>query len=238
MSFTKLLATGRSLIGMKDHDCPYRMRRKNLLPKFESTKNPFATPAKVEPARVETIATGAVAATNNCVGPMETSLLFDAQLKPAVKVDATVVPVKESRPAPAQSIPVHVAPKAASPVMELPTVKPVATRPTTQGKPASKPVGFPAWMKKLNPLEYLPIRQPDVPRGKSKTGRTPVQADFAWENVKVVRNDLNDTDLAVVTVPAAGKAASEQRSPSLQRTEPTTLNRLSARFFGAGQPQV
>jgi hypothetical protein len=237
MSFTKLLATGKSLIGMKDQDCPYRMRRKNLLPKFESTKNPFATPAKVE-AIAATSGNGTVVATNNCVGPMETSLLFDAQLKPAVKVDAIVVPVKESRPAPAQSIPVRVAPKPASAALELPTVKPVATQPATQGRPASKPVGFPAWMKKLNPLAHLPVRQSSGQHGKSKTGRTPVQADFAWENVKVVRNDLNDTDLAVVTVPAAGKAVSERRSPSLQRTEPTTLNRLTARFFGTGQPQV
>ena len=242
MSFTKLLATGKSLIGMKDQDCPYRMRRENLLPKFESTKNPFAVPAKVEPVKVEPIATATVAPLSAQTGVMETSLLFDAQLKPVVKAEVVVVPIQETKPAPAQLVPVKVAPKVAAPVMELPVANPVSTQPATRNistpaaAPVPKPSGLPAWVKKVNPLSYLPGHSGGAVR--SKVGRTPVQTELSLEKVKVVRNDLNDTDLTVVAVPAAGKAVSGKSAASLQKTEPNTLNRMTARFFGVGQPQV
>src|SRR5579883_2890031 len=91
MSFSRLLAAGTSLVGMTNAQTPYRMREENLLPKFESKKNPFAAPKteahNAAPAKVE-----AVAATSAVkVAPMETYPLFDAQLKPAVAC-ATVEP--------------------------------------------------------------------------------------------------------------------------------------------------
>ena len=253
MSFTTLLATGRSLIGMKDQDCPYRMRRQNLLPRFESAKNPFAIPAKAEPAMVDALAAATVAPTvsvaNGQSKAMETSPLFDAQLNPAVKPVVAVAPVKESKPVAA-----NVMAKAASPVMELPSANiaptqhairpPTAalakvgnTPPPALSVPVAKPSVFPEWMKKINPLSYFAASKPN-PAAKLKAGRTPVQAELLLEKVKVVRNDLNDSDLEVHSVPAAGKAAGELRSPFSERAEPTTINRLSARFFGAGQPQA
>jgi hypothetical protein len=238
MSFTKLLATGKSLIGMKDQDCPYRMRRENLLPKFESTKNPFAVPAKVEPVKLESVATATVAPLSSQTGAMETSLLFDAQLKPVVKAEAAAVPTPEPKPEPAQPHPVKVSPKVAAPVMELPVVNPVSTQHATRNTPtpSAKPSGLPAWVKKVNPLSYLPGQSGGA--AKPKAGRTAVQTELSLEKVKVMRNDLNDTDLAVVAVPAAGKAASGKSATSLQKAESNTLNRMTARFFGVGQPQV
>lgn len=43
MSLGRLLKSGKSLVGCKESESHYRMRRKNLLPKFGSQKNPFAT---------------------------------------------------------------------------------------------------------------------------------------------------------------------------------------------------
>jgi hypothetical protein len=37
----RLLAAGKSLVGLQDMENRYRMRRRNLLPKFGSSRNPF-----------------------------------------------------------------------------------------------------------------------------------------------------------------------------------------------------
>jgi hypothetical protein len=49
----RLLTTGRSLVNLKNSAGQYRIRRKNLLPKFGSRKNPFAPPAAPAPVQVE-----------------------------------------------------------------------------------------------------------------------------------------------------------------------------------------
>jgi hypothetical protein len=104
MSFLQLFAAGKGLIGMTDGHTPYRMRRESQLPKFHSMKNPFAPqakndagtvePGKSQPIRAESAATPAPAhapAPSPApvkVAPMETYPLFDAELKPAVTVNA------------------------------------------------------------------------------------------------------------------------------------------------------
>ena len=45
MSLMRLLTSGKSLVGLETVESRYRMRSRHLLPKFGSTKNPFATPA-------------------------------------------------------------------------------------------------------------------------------------------------------------------------------------------------
>jgi hypothetical protein len=61
-----------------------------------------------------------------------------------------------------------------------------------------------------------------------------VQTELSLEKVKVVRNDLNETDLEVIAARPAPKidknvvrSACEQRSAA----EPTVLSRLTSRFF-------
>lgn len=55
MSLGRLLTSGKSLVGLQNHECRYEMRPKNLLPKFGSDKNPFLTKPKPQPVRVETV---------------------------------------------------------------------------------------------------------------------------------------------------------------------------------------
>jgi hypothetical protein len=54
MSLVRLLAAGKSLVGMRDTASRYRMNKQGMLPKFVSPKNPFATPAESEPAPKKT----------------------------------------------------------------------------------------------------------------------------------------------------------------------------------------
>ena len=49
MSLGKLLATGRSLVGGAPDEGRYNISSRNRLPKFGSTKNPFAPSATSEP---------------------------------------------------------------------------------------------------------------------------------------------------------------------------------------------
>jgi hypothetical protein len=41
MSLLRLLTTGKSLVGVRDSETPYRVTRQRLLPRFGPTKNPF-----------------------------------------------------------------------------------------------------------------------------------------------------------------------------------------------------
>ena len=236
MSVLRLLATGKSLIGMKDASSPYRMRTANLLPKFESTKNPFApkkelaqaevviAPAKAEPAR------------------LETPPLFDAQLQPAV----TPRPVMESKPVLTPPIAIKVEFKPALAGAIVPIAKPISQPPAIRAAtisvpsaPTAKRTPLFAWVKKVNPLAYLPARESESSRAKSKVGRTPVQGELSLEKVKVIRNDLNDADLEVIAArPSGTPVLTGPRLQPLVRTETTTISRMTARFFGAGQPQV
>ncbi|MBC8095282.1 MAG: hypothetical protein H7Y43_05680 [Akkermansiaceae bacterium] len=52
MSLGKLLTSGKCLVGLNDNEGRYEMRSKNLLPKFGSARNPFAT-TRPQPLQVE-----------------------------------------------------------------------------------------------------------------------------------------------------------------------------------------
>ncbi|HZQ46255.1 MAG TPA: hypothetical protein VFC07_04525, partial [Verrucomicrobiae bacterium] len=210
MSLLRLLAAGRSLIGMRETVSPYRMRTANLLPKFGSPKNPFMCAPKTEPANPEPAA--ATPAT------------------PAVPAAAVKPATAKTEPAKMETISLFDAKPVASPmpakVAEAPSltgqpVKPelVQTQPAAAAKvaPARKPLPLPLaeWVKKLNPLQYLTARAPDAKKSiRSKGARTPVQAELSLEKVKVVRNDLSDTDLAVI--PAKPAAVPNAAGPMIQ----------------------
>lgn len=235
------------MIGMRNTHSPYRMRTENLLPKFESAKNPFAhstkasqtvAPAKTDSATIVAAPELPVLVVAPEIKPaptvMPTEFLFDDQAQPAVvpvivkEVQAVEsVPVAKEEVALNMAAPAEVIPQ----TLELqPVAKVAPVAPVTPKAPM-----FSGLMKKVNPLAYLPAREAVKPARP----RTAVQTELSLERVKVVRNDLSDTDLEVIPAKLAGKP--ENPAPRLQpaaRTEETALGRLTSRFFGAGQPQV
>jgi hypothetical protein len=70
MSLMRLLTSGKSLVGLETVESRYRMRSRHLLPKFGSSKNPFAAPAPnsqsqaAEPSAEPTLTPEEVAAAN------------------------------------------------------------------------------------------------------------------------------------------------------------------------------
>jgi hypothetical protein len=160
MSLVRLLATGKSLVGLHDNESRYRVNSKKLLPKFNE-QNPFGgcgVPASL-PSQV-------------------------AEGSPAV------VPV---------------------PDMQEPTTEKLETRTPAPAKAEVK--GFwSRWIERLRNLKRRkPAKAPSAIPRFDKT-RLPVQAELSLERVKVVRNDLSESDLAIVTVSSTASRPRPARS--------------------------
>jgi hypothetical protein len=237
MSLGKLLAAGRGLMGIRDNGSRYQMRTEALLPKFHSDKNPFGTSPVPELTRREPakVAAAAVAspkpeATKSEPAKLVTHSLFESQA-----ATVALVPRAETADAPPTE-PVTPA-RIESVNVQPPRVEPPVTRPAAA--PAKPRLSLAAWVKKLNPLKYLPLRAPGAKAAKSRAVRTPVQTELSLERVKVMRNDLSEADLEVVRARPAQLGLAPKATPSVQRLqslsgpEPTTWNRLTSRFFTA-----
>lgn len=250
MSFAKLLATGKSLVGMSDNASRYRMRTQNLLPKFGSPKNPFAQPAAKAAAPV-TPATSAAR--------METASLFageGAKTEAARDIEVNMAggnePVKveiRRKETKAES------PKAEiSPLMQISYVtntgiKLEAKTPTTPArvwndapspaKPVRKTVSWFGLIKKLNPLAILPWGHAGGMASRGRVGRSPVQTELSLDRVQVVRNDLRDTDLEIVPGRLMGMPSGA--SPVLMnsaRPDTKGWSRLATHLWGMEQTQI
>jgi hypothetical protein len=188
MSLGKLLTTGKSLVGLHNSGVRYQLR-KGALPKFESAKNPFAARTQAESST-----------TNPARGP---------ELPKLTPAEAAAAGLKKTQPL--------------SVLGSLIAVREAAVDAKRNSQPAEPPkVAAPvdSWLKKINPLVWLGNRKPAEPEspiqrfGKS---RTPVQGELSLDNIKVMRNDLSDTDLEVVSMkarPARLPSAPPQASAS------------------------
>lgn len=212
MSLLKLLSAGKSLDGSKPTTSPYRMRTGNLLPKFGSTKNPFA-PGKTE-------------SQSKPAGQMETDPLFDDE-PVTVKSPKSKVPAKKETKAAAPEK------KAVSQTVTA-APAPAATPAPKQGKRG----GLSGLVKKLNPLVYLPKRQPGGRPARHKAARAAVQGELSLERVRVLRNELNDSDLEFVTAKPAGAGTGGAILRPLPEPRLTAWGRLTSRMLGAVETQV
>ncbi len=209
MSLLKLLSTGKSLVGLKNTASPYRMRAGNLLPKFGSPKNPFQSSSR----------TDAKTPASNAPTQMEADSLFDS--KPKAELPRSVPVPKETKPA--------------TPALKF-EPKPASPAPAAQ---SAKPRGSLAgWIKKFNPLAHLPKRQPRGGTVKPKAARAVVQGELSLEKVRPIRNELNDSDLEIITVKPAPTGTGGSILPSLPRPRLTTWGRLTSRALTPAETQA
>ena len=157
---------------------------------------------------------------------METVPLFDAKPK------APPTPIPAAPMAPAASV------KAKEPLREAiqavrPELKPKPAKPVTA---ARKPATFRGWVTRINPLPLLRRLKPGANKSpKPRPGRPAVQGELSLEKVKVVRNDLNDADVELMPARlAVTTTVTGDNLPTTTKTGPTTWNRLTSRFIGAG----
>jgi hypothetical protein len=222
MSLLRLLATGKSLVGMPNTNSRYQMRTRNLLPKFGSAKNPFAPPP---PPSSES-----PGPTNNSTpAKLETASLFEPAAPEAVPTKPVKpVAVKESKTPP---------PQAAVPAPPVKVEARQATKPAPVA-PSGKPTRVAGWVKKLNPLSLLPPWRGDGNRGRP--ARKHVQTELTLEKVRVVRNDLSDMDFEIVPGRLMGlpSGASPILSHQPDNSGPGAWSRLTSKFTGAQHAEI
>jgi hypothetical protein len=184
MSLGKLLTTGKSLVGLHNANGRYHMR-KGALPKFESSKNPFASKPQAEVVEREPqlpkLTSAEIAAAN----------LKKTQLLPVI-AETKVVAQQELQP------------EKAAPAMKQ-------VEPTKPAEPVKVATPVDGWLKKINPMVWLGNRKPVEPKPvvpRFSKGQTPIQGELSLDNIKVMRNDLSETDVEVV--PAKSRPAAPQ----------------------------
>ena len=173
MSLVRLLKAGKSLTDLRNSTSRYRVRSRFLLPKFGSTKNPFTAPVPVELIQAASESSPGVARYQKT--PAELSA---ARLKKTVKLpETTPASPEETR---------------------VETETPAATGPF--------PSLWQVWLagisrswRKLNPFSKVaPVVAAVKPVTASRAGRSPVQAELSLDNIKVMRNDLNEADVEIM----------------------------------------
>jgi hypothetical protein len=178
MSLLRLLTSGRSLVGLKDSVSRYRMREKNPLPKFGSSRNPFL-------------------AQSGAGDPAPASAAVGAQ------------------PAGVQMTPAELAAARLKETARLPVM---TAKPEPEETPATVPAGglfrrMSGWVRRLNPF-LEPAAHRASERVMPAPGHRPAfQAELSLENVQVVRNDLSDADVEIVS---AEEAARRKAAPVLE----------------------
>jgi hypothetical protein len=170
MSLGRLLTAGKSLVGLESANNPYRMRGRYLLPKFGGGKNPFSDP---------NAAPAAMAAPRQ-PEPAEPTRVSSFQLSPA---ELAAARLKDTARLPVPSA-----------LPRDPQVAP-GRRPRRWTMPVAK-----LWNRALsfNPVarwwNRKPASKPAVPR----FDKAAVQGELSLDNVRVVRNDLNEADVEIV----------------------------------------
>jgi len=215
MSLGKLLTTGKSLVGLHNANGRYHMR-KGALPKFESSKNPFASKPRADVSERE------------------------PQLPKMTPAEIAAANLKKTQVLPTLGEIKVVAKQELQPEKPIPAVK--------QAEPA-KPAGsvkvaaaVDGWLKKINPMVWLGSRKsaevkPAIQRFNK--GPAPIQGELSLDNIKVMRNDLSETDVEVVPAkprpvapqPSGDAAAAVMAVPELPSAK-RALDYLNDRLLG------
>jgi hypothetical protein len=204
MSLLRLLAAGKSLVGMRESGTPYRLTSQRLLPQFGSGKNPFSNQQKMETEPTEQPKPGNSA---------EDGSLVETRNNP---VDGCV---REAAPLANQ---------------ESSTPRQEANIQQRNALPSRRPAFLGRWKTKL--VELIAKRPGKVTRpamASPRPMRAPVQSELALDRIRVVRNDLSDADVEVVSA-RMSKATSKPVTNEADGTSKAS-GRATARAVGAGK---
>ena|SRR5579859_6624895 len=199
MSLLRLLAAGKSLVGLKESDSRYRLTNQRLLPQFGSKSNPFRTDGDAGQKLAITPA------------------LRAETLQPDAESPQTAV-------APAQKGP--------------PTQRP-ESKATLAIRQASHQLAD--WAGKYTSRLAGPFQsrsaKPAMPAIPA-LAKPMVQGELSLERVKVVRNDLSDSDLDIVRCrpqPSLANRSVPVAEPKAAEMPDKPWSRVTGRLFGAGK---
>lgn len=232
MSLGRLLATGRSLAGGPSVG-RYNVSERNRLPKFNAAKNPFAQPAPKQAGQPEVVKSSEtahiqtpppVAAPAPMSMPQETLSPFSAA---ASSQPARPVPSMNGAKWLARAL------NAKAAVVALMKRLPSLVK-TTGNKLAEVSIKVLALLK--NQLGRVkPVRRKEPQSVIPRFGKPAIQGELSLDKVKVVCNDLEESDLEIVT---AQTNTSAQVAPSVAPPEPkrgpmpSALKKISNRMLG------
>lgn len=231
MSLGKLLATGRSLAGGPSMG-RYNVSERNRLPKFNVEKNPFAPKAA---APLEFTAN---------LAPVSEPVLVPAMPQPVKPVvepvaadspfTAAVSPLAQPAPASARAAWLQRAQNAQAAVAAL-----IKRLPSVAQNAGNKLMAFshPALALAARLTGRLRrVRRKEPASVIPRFGKPAVQGELSLDKVQVVRNDLEESDLEIVT---AQTSTSAQVAPSVAPAKPTdrgpmptVLKKLTHRITG------
>ncbi len=200
MSLLRLLTAGKSLIGSKSSESRYHLGRPGALPRFGGKKNPFR--ATTRPEAAQSAAT--VPAQPACEGT-----------EPAVESQVSVPEVTTKSPAGTGIATVAVGTHDATPASAPPSGKPAADSPLAR---------YTGKLKDLMPFGRRKKPEMAVPR----FSKAMVQTELSLESVRVVRNDLSDSDVEIVPAQPPVALAAENSAEG-------TWGKVTGRLFGAGK---
>jgi hypothetical protein len=194
MSLLRLLAAGKSLVGIKDANGRYRVTEQRLLPKFASKRNPFRATTRPEEAQ----------------SPRQAA--------------AAETGVAEQQPAEEPTSPQAQA-----------WVPPAPSRGPASGNGSRWAGQLVAKLKRLAPKRSSKPVKPAILRFTKPL----VQAELSLDSVKVVRNDLTDSDLEIVPAkpPVAPPSSPPAGALPTRRGFPpeSPFAKVTGRFFGASK---
>jgi hypothetical protein len=208
MSLLRLLTTGKSLVGVKDDESRYRLTSQRLLPHFGPAKNPFSTERSPDPVQTERRVTRD-GGENGASGKQ------------------CNVPSSSGKPTAALR-------RGSNDRRVFGSARRHGFIEALRLRAAAVLSG---WRTILcGSLGRLPGKatKPAIPQFMKQ----PVQGDLSLDKIKVVRNDLSDADLEVVT--ARQPTIPMNAAPGLQTGERAkvpadTWGRVKTRIFGAGK---
>jgi hypothetical protein len=206
MRLLRLLATGRSLVGLDNGAGRYQLPNQCPLPKFGSHKNPFRS---VATADSPVIAAPVVAAAVSAVEPVVEVVAVSASATPEPSVTFPSLPV-ETQSAPISSV--------------------LSPRPPRCG-------WLRTWMARVKEWFRWPRRSsPGARLVVGSFSRGAVQGELSLDRIKVVRNDLSDTDLEIVRAKKAPSVVTETPTATLRGQNEATAAapvRAGAPLFGS-----
>jgi len=211
MSLKQFLVVGRSFIGIRDTKSPYELRKENLLPRFGEAPRGSREKRGTEQPMVQ-----ADWIEQQKVGsePESASEVTELAREEAQSL-GTVAPVQVAKVEGATSA------ESGSP-FSAPVPSVVRRSKSGRAVSARRHRGW------LNLLTFGLL-------GRGKEQQPLVQAELSLDRIKVVRNDLTDSDLELVIRKKKKKVSPEEAQAGVEPRPPQRWSRLTARLFEMGQ---
>ena len=190
MSLLRLLTAGKSLVGLKTSEKRYHLPGQRALPKFGSKKNPFRVTTRPEQGEVGTADT------------------------PSAQVQPPAPPAEEkpqSRPQTSSSETTQASASAS-------VAKPINSKPEADSGRQIKPLE-PAERRPSGVRAFLLWGRAKAKGTALPGGRRLVTAELSLDKVKVVRNDLSESDVEIVGRASPPKPSESRAKPLAQESK-------------------